>query len=238
VKGSEQDTYATCIINGDGIQLAQKIEIELDNFKPEKIKIIKQLIENYYPKNSEKGIQGAYATHWKRHSKNTEKHGYFIDTKFVLTDEKSRIDLVFMYYKDPERPRLYFVELKTQSDPRLFEYKDDKVSIDKQLKKYCDLIKKYHDRLKDYYITLYKIKRELDLMPEEAKKINIDNLNIELKPILLIGDATIEFISVYEKKLDVKIKENCCMRIYRGVATNHLNFDEHGIKNVYPSRKI
>ncbi|MDR0310740.1 MAG: hypothetical protein LBJ21_04040, partial [Acidobacteriota bacterium] len=232
--GKTDDTYAKCKINENEIVLAEKITIDLNNFSRDKISKIKKIIKNYYPNESEKGIQGAYATHWKK-PESKESNGFFIDTEFAFPDEKSRIDLIFLNYKDTKQPKLYFVELKTKGDNRLFDIdiKSDTEPINKQLEKYCKLIEDNKVDLVRYYKTLYKIKKELKLMPEDARNIDIENLTIESKLIFLIGDATNAFIKKHATELNEKVKKYACMAIYRGIDSKHLNFDKKGIKAVY-----
>lgn len=252
----ENNTYATCDIKNDKIDLKNKIEISLDDLNTEKITQIKKIIENYYPNDSEKGIQGAYATVWKKdegkdQKGKLEKFGFFIDTELQYS-KNGRIDLIYLYYENPEKPKLYFVELKTKGDDRLWNNTcnstESKENICEQLEKYKEFINTSESVIIDYYKTLYKIKKDLNLIPDDAKGINIEKLKIEHKPILLIGDATFNFIykdgkcKNKEKELSEEMKnlknrieaQDCaCMIICRGRGTHTLNFHSKSSGNVF-----
>ena len=253
----ENNTYATCEIKNNKIDLKNKIEISLDDLNEDKIIQIKKIIENYYPNDSEKGIQGAYATVWKKdegkdQKGKLEKFGFFIDTELQYS-KNGRIDLVYLYYKNPDEPKLYFVELKTKGDDRLWDNTCNsavsKENICEQLNKYKDFINSYETMIIDYYKTLYKIKKDLGLVPSDvAENVKIEKLSIEHKPILLIGDATINFIykdgkcKNKEKELSDEMEnlktrietEDCaCMIICRGIGTHTLNFHSTNSGNVF-----
>ncbi len=252
----ENNTYATCYIKNDKIDLKNKFEISLGDLSTKKITQIKKIIENYYPNDSEKGIQGAYATVWKKdegkdQKGKLEKFGFFIDTELQYS-EKGRIDLIYLYYKNPEKPKLYFIELKTKGDDRLWDTTSNstegKENICEQLEKYKEFINANKKSIINYYKTLYKIKKDLNLIPEDAKSINIKKLTIEHKPILLIGDATINFIykdgkcknkvkklskEMEDLKNKIEAKDCACMIICRGRGTHTLNFHSTNSGNVF-----
>lgn len=252
----ENNTYATCDIADNKIKLKKDIKVELDDLNKKKIAQIKKLIENYYPNDSEKGIQGAYATVWKKdegkeQKEKLEKFGFFIDTELQYS-KNGRIDLIYLYYENPDEPKLYFVELKTKGDDRLWDNTcnstESKENICEQLKKYKNFINKNKTDIINYYKTLYNIKKDLKLIPEDAKSINIKNLTIENRPILLIGDATNNFIykdgkcKIKEPKLSIEMenlksrieaKDYACMIICRGKGTHTLNFSCTNSRNVF-----
>ena len=229
------------------------INIDFNNFDKNIIKKIKNRITKYYPSSSEKGIQGKYELCQK------EKMGFFVDTEYAYKyyDEKerkpktSRIDLVYYHIKTN---KLYFVELKTIEDSRLCIKEDDegnlievkskdKEPINEQLKKYHKFIKENKSDLKEFYKKIIRIKSKFGLLRNKISEFDLDKLEdmeIEEKPILLIGNTSTNFM----KKYDVLIKkhesiffneifENCCYRVYRHNDTNYINLGN--CKNIYPS---
>ena len=124
-----------------------------------------------------------------------EKFGFFIDTELQYS-KNGRIDLVYLYYKNPDEPKLYFVELKTKGDDRLWDNTCNsavsKENICEQLNKYKDFINSYETKIIDYYKTLYKIKKDLGLVPSDVA----ENVKIE-KPVLLFGFICVTIYMIY-----------------------------------------
>jgi hypothetical protein len=229
---------------------AKQIDVKFDDLDKKVIAAIKNNINKYYSETSEKGIQGAYASHWKK-SEPKETEGFFIDTEYMY--KESRIDLIYLHCKKQENPKLYFVELKTIDDPRLLasnkkeetlevvktdETKKQPENIGEQLKKYFNLITDRKDDFLVYYKEIFNWKSKLGLIPDQFKKIKIENLEIETKPILLIGNATAYWIKDYENiknPLLPQIEKFSYRRIYRGSGSNYLNFTKS--RNIYPKKQ-
>ena len=233
----------------------------------ESVEIMKGLIKAYYQDSSEKGIQGHYALN------RTEEQGIFIDTEFACEDnDKSiRIDLVYLQLKNKNEfldiPKLYFVELKTQDDERLFtkpSKKSDKNEgkrIDEQIEDYYNFLQNENNikELKKYYLKLIKIKSKHNLIKTKANdllnKLNeISDIDIERKPVLLIGDSSITYPiekifegkenkckeadnkylnKITDKNIYEKVRQMTFCRVYRGVSTNHINITKPRISHIY-----
>lgn len=197
------------------------------------IKDIKNKLKKSYPNDSEKGIQGKYASN----KEGILKKGLILDTEFAFNgfkykeeERNIRIDMVYLEI-DKNIPKLYFVELKTDDDSRLDirkceesnkkrNQKDKKpiTHIQTQLEEYTEFTNKYKQELKKYYTNIFDIKRRYNLLGKFNPKIveqigeNIGKLSIIEKPILLIVGDKKEF----ENKVDLLSAydlSSCCLKI-------------------------
>ncbi len=240
-----KEDYISLIIQDDKIEIPKDcINITLNNLDKNTIKLIKEKIKLHYCNDSEKGIQARYALC------KDEEQGVFIDTEFEYKNDNLRIDLVYYHFNNN---KIYFVELKTKNDNRLRDktinkenelkevvQKEEEEKIDTQLKKYHEFIKKHKSDLVEYYKKIIKLKYKHNLLKKDIDLKQIDFIDIEEKPILLIGDADRDFIKNYEKHIRESktlfyktIKENTSYRVYRGSGSNYINLDKSQIQNIY-----
>jgi hypothetical protein len=203
-------------INEDGIEFKKLEVMPLKNFKKEQLERIKKRIKKFNDNSSEKGIQGDFVT---KNNNKKRGDGFFIDTEFAYG--KSRIDMVWV---DIKMKKIFFVELKTIGDSRLYipEGKNphsDVEMIDDQLEKYNQFIKKNAENLKSYYNTVFQIKKKLGILPEFVKEETIHDYNVEEKPILLVGDCTRPWIKYNAPTLNEKLKNIAYGCFYQGKGT-------------------
>lgn len=237
--------YVPVVIDGKNAEIdTSKIKFGINNFDKKTLSNIKRNISLHYPNASEKAIQGYYATNKK------DKNGIILDTEFAFNDKDNlRIDMAYLDCSDKSKPILYFVELKTINDKRLYPQPtnvseklvqiENGNTIDVQLKRYHDFIIANKTDLLEYYKKVFDIKKDLGLFSRNqamtvTENVVIENLRIEEKPILLIGDATNEFIKQYESSENAfleRIKRHSFARIYRGSGSNFINLTNS--KNVY-----
>lgn len=240
ISTSDDNNYVNLDFQNNKLTVPEDcIRVELNDFNENSLNIIKENIKRYYSNISEKGIQGRYCTSLD------ETEGAIVDSEFAFDD--LRIDLVY-YHKTSNK--LYFVELKTKGDERLepnnnqgFDEekqitKSEKERINDQLKKYHEFIKKHKTELKEYYTKLIKIKNKYGLLKHNINIETLSKIDIEEKPIFLIGNANTDFIKDFEdNKLKSSIefykdiKEHCCFRIYRGSGSNYINLGK--ARNIY-----
>jgi len=199
----EKQEYIKYSLDDSSISPSKK-EIELFNFKKFESAIIKRLKANvaqYFPVESEKGIQAKFI----------KKAGQFIDSEFAYKYDgnKLRIDLVWI---DIRNKKILLVELKTMGDSRLYTSE-----IYKQLKKYHDFAKKYEKEIANYYERIFSLKKRLDILPSGLRKLEaIDGFSVEKKPLLLFGDCQQEWIKNNSQELDDKIKKVAIGAYYFG----------------------
>jgi hypothetical protein len=187
-----------------------------DNFSDKGIENLQNRIEKFFPPSSEKGIQADFVL----------KNSAFLDTEFQYNSEdkskRIRFDLVWV---DEKSHKLYVVELKTISDPRLYyngnnldSSSDDK--IDAQLKKYRGFIRKHSHDLLSHYGRVLSIKRKLEVLPEGFPQLNsLDGFMFEERPILLIGDCTQVWIDANKCRLKDSIQDIAYGCFYQGKNT-------------------
>ncbi|MBP7652155.1 hypothetical protein KA977_01950 [Candidatus Dependentiae bacterium] len=213
-----KNPYILYKITDDKISFDQKNckILELNNFSREDLKFLKKRIALFNTPDSEKSIQYSFV----------ENDPYFIDSEFEYPFENStiRIDLIRI---DTQSKKIVFVEVKRIGDARLF---NAEISI--QLKQYSNFIKKYSEELLGYYKELFEIKKKLNLLSDELKKIsNLDNYEILSKPLLLLGDCQQSWIDNNSKNIDNKISETAIGAYYLGGTSYKSNLISKTFKN-------
>lgn len=209
----------------DNIEFSNKdIQIAtINQFSPTWMKKIKQRINRFNEPKSEKAIQGDYVVN----------NSYFIDSEIQFQD--IRIDLVWLAVNEK---KIYFVELKTIEDRRLYYEAEETASQDKivfQLKKYSDFIAKHKEDLIKYYSNLISIKHALGILPKGYAG-PIDNLadyEVQPKPILLIGDCTRKWIADNNKPILNKVKSHAYAVVYHGRGKYTFEAPNKDRKNVH-----
>ena len=203
--------------NHNNISLKQLKPIDIKNFDATSLRRIKHRIKKFYPNDSEKGIQGTYVT-----TNNAYRHsnGFFIDTEMAYDD--ARIDMTWV---DLENKKIFFVELKTISDRRLYidkgsEKEDKEETIDEQLLKYFKFAHKNRPELVEYYDKVFQIKKSLGLLPKYVKEESLKGYSLIEKPILLIGDVTKKWFKNNHEDLNRDLKDIAFGCLYQGVSTN------------------
>lgn len=214
---TEKD-YLSIKLEKDSLYLMDEIHLmKLEDFSHENLSKIKKEINLYA--NTEKKIQSDFILN----------DGYFIDSEFQYRPsdlEGGRIDLVRI---DPSVKKIVFIELKTMSNYML--YTDD---ITNQIKKYNQFIRKYEGELLNYFKKVYKIKENLGILSQQLKNINIDELDVERKPLLLFGDCKQKWIDNNSGEIDNKIKDYAVGACYFGEPEYDCNLDnDRGNRHIF-----
>jgi len=212
---TEKD-YISFKFKDNEISLEELKTMPLNNFEQEALKKIKKRISNFYPNDSEKGIQGRYVV-TNNNKKNS--NGFFIDTEFQYN--KKRIDMVWV---DLKKKKIAFVELKTIGDKRLYPDKNEtQETIEKQLTKYYTFVKHNSKDVIKYYNTIYQIKKNLGILPRFVKEESLLEYNIIEKPILLVGDCTKNWIEKHKDAVHETLKDIAFGCVYQGKITFTFN---------------
>jgi len=194
---------------------------KIKQFSREWLGKIKKRIDLFNPRGSEKAIQGDYVVN----------NSYFIDSE-IMPVKGSRIDLVWLAV---EEKRIYFVELKTIGDPRLFgaEETPESENINSQLNKYSDFISKHNRKLIEYYANLIKIKHSLRILPKgyDGPFDCLTGYEVQPKPILLIGDCTKEWIVANSEQILEKVRRHAYAVVYHGRNTKTFTVPKKNHKN-------
>lgn len=201
----------------ENISLQEIQVIKIDNFSKKVLNKIKKRIRNFYPNDSEKGIQAHFVT---MNRKSTKASGFFIDTEFQFphssqdSDLKGRIDLIWI---DLERKQMAFVELKTTSDSRLFGYNSyEPESIDIQLKKYQEFAQKNREELISHFQKVFIIKKQLGILPSFISIDSLEGFTLLEKPVLLIGNCKQKWINDNSELINSRLKDIAFGCIYQG----------------------
>jgi hypothetical protein len=195
------------------ISLKKLQTIDIKNFEREALERIKKRVRKFYPNDSEKGIQGQYVIN---NNKKRSGQGFFIDTEMAYGDK--RIDMVWVNIATRE---IAFVELKTIGDNRLYATeRESNETIDKQLKKYYEFAHGSRNELIEHYDRVYRIKKELGLLPGFAKDDSLKNYRLIEKPILLVGDCTRQWIDKNADDINTRLKDISFGCLYQG-KTNY-----------------
>lgn len=173
----------------------------VNNFDKNNLSLIKKQVEKYYSNTSEKGYQYKFI----------QKDPYFIDSEFQyneLLGKDSRIDLVRL---DHSVNKIVFVELKLFGNQELFSSKNGKNrNIEEQLELYNNFITSFKNDLREYYIDLIKLKKELGLLSKQVLKIVSNNelgqYSVAEKPLLIIAGCTQKWIDNNAKDINHRIK--------------------------------
>jgi hypothetical protein len=231
----EKDSdYLSYEFQNGNISLKEQKVIDINNFEKQSLDKIKKRIKQFYPDNSEKGIQGKYIIHNNKISKNG--NGFFVDTEFQYKD--SRIDMVWV---DLITKEIAFVELKTIGDQRLYldtnnnsQKINDQVKdmIDAQLRKYYDFANTNRKALIQYYDKVFQIKKKLGILPDFVNDNSLSNYDLIEKPILLVGDCTQQWIDDYAKKtLIPQLKDIAFACVFHGPKTYNFNIPDKSTHN-------
>jgi len=201
------------------------------------IRKYKKLIEKYCSDKSEKGIQYAFI----------RNDGYFIDSEYQWgekaneneTAEKARIDLIRI---DSHRKQIVFVEVKTIGDERLYDKR-----IVTQLTEYHEYLVKRKNEILDHVKFVIDAKTKIGVLGKRIKEISgIGNYTLCLKPLLLMGDCTNQWIKNNTDSISESISSVAAAAFYFGKPEyncdikdgthRHIFIDEHGA--LLPRRSI
>lgn len=205
-------------INRNQIDIA-----EIGAFSKDWIKKAKKRIGLFNSPESEKAIQADYVI----------SNSNFIDSEFQVS-KNARIDLVWLEINEKEK-RLYFIELKTIGDNRIYFDEEVKINEDKihdQMKKYQEFLTKHSKEILKHYKTLVQIKKEINLLRKSITD-DLSDLQIETKPILLIGDCTKKWIKDNSESINEKIKDFAYGAVYHGRQTNSFSIPTKNQKNEF-----
>jgi hypothetical protein len=206
--------YVSYRFDGESIELEETETISINSFEADTIDRIKKRIRKFYPNDSEKGIQGRYVV---KTNILPNSSGFFIDTEFAY--EKKRIDMVWV---DLKTRKIALVELKTIGDERLYVDKQKtQETIDQQLQKYHNFARQNSNDLMRYYARVFRIKRDLGLLPGYATNAveSLEGFELIEKPVLLIGDCTEKWIKKHSPDLERNLKDIAFGCVYRGRNT-------------------
>jgi hypothetical protein len=184
---------------------------DVDNFSDNGISAFQKRIGKFFLPSSEKGIQADFVL----------KNSAFLDTEFQYKGD-IRFDLV---WADVGSRKLYVVELKTISDPRIYVTGHNQDSsghdkIDAQLKKYRGFIRARSPDLLSHYERVLSVKRKLGVIREGLRGLNsLDGFTFEERPILLIGDCTQVWINDNKSRLNKAIQNIAYGCFYQGKNT-------------------
>ena len=227
----KEKNYLAYEFKDEKIYIPKTKQIQLDNFSPASLQMIKKRIRKFYPNSSEKGIQGAYVT--KNNNKNNNI-GFFLDTEFqfsVRDGSDGRVDLVWV---DLEKKKIALVELKTMSDGRLFDGNNTETeSIDIQLSKYRKFAEENEEDLRNYYEKIFQIKKKLGLLPTFVNENTISGYELLHEPILLIGDCRQTWIKEKSSDINNKIKNIAHSCIYQGSSTHKFSIPVKTDRNTF-----
>ena len=205
--------YLQFAFQDGNISLEKYQTIDINNFEKKSLERIKKRVSNFFPHDSEKGIQGHYVT--KNNNESKGKNGFFIDTEFQYDDK--RIDMIWV---DLEKGQIALVELKTIGDPRLFGGRAQSPDpINAQLEKYYKFANKNKKDLRQYYSKIFSIKKGLGILPNFVMEKSIEGFDLIEKPILLVGNCTKEWIKTYANKLNGKVQDIAFGCVYQGSNT-------------------
>lgn len=223
-------SYVPLTFSDDNIEIdIKKGEVKfakLDNFSEEGISRFQKRIGKFFPPTSEKGIQADFVLN----------NSAFLDTEFQYKTDKGdiRFDLVWV---DVNLRKLFVVELKTISDPRLYFSERSRDSenynkIDAQLKKYREFIREERQNLLSHYEAVFVIKKKLGILPEGLRGLSsLSGFMFEERPILLIGECTQIWIDDNHDKLNRFIKHIAYGCFYQGKGTRRFSIPSKNIGN-------
>jgi hypothetical protein len=212
----DDNTTLTITINktSNDLVLGEVKSISLDNFSGYALKLIKSRINDLFDSDSEQAIQAKYVLY---NNINAQK-GFFIDSECY--PNQNRTDRFDMVWVDIATKKMVIVELKRKQDGRLFYINND--SIDNQLIRYSQVIRKSSDFLKERFIKIFTIKKELGLPSFSSIDIkNIDDYEIESRPLLIIGNCSDAWIDDNAKEIDARLNEIALGTIYQSLQTNN-----------------
>lgn len=227
----KEKNYLSYEFDGGNIFIPKTEQIQLNNFCPDSLGMIKKRIKKFYPNNSEKGIQGSYVTENNNKAQNS---GFFLDTEFQFTVDggsDGRVDLVWI---DLKKKAIALVELKTMSDGRLFDENNvETESIDVQLLKYRTFAEENSENLVDYYEKNFQIKKKLGLLPSFVQVETIAGYELLKEPILLVGDCSQLWINNKSEIINSTIKNIAHSCIYQGLGTHTFCIPDKNKKNTF-----
>ncbi len=163
----------------------------------ERLKDLKANIEKYYSgkesgeKTSEKFIQGELIINNRQKYFDSEFAHRFHDGE----RNTIRIDLVKVVEN-----RIVFEELKRINDDRLRTNTGQNPEIITQMENYRAFLKVNESALTDYYRTLYRIKKDLGLPVPPVD--DVDKLQIESEPVLIIKDTYVKRSANRDKRIE------------------------------------
>lgn len=227
--------YLPVDLNGPAAQIKDPGIIDLKGFAPGPLGRIKKRIRSHFPRESEKAIQGRYVTD-QLNSK--RRNGFFIDTEFEYSVRQAnrkwktgRIDLVWI---DRDSRQIVLVELKTRNDPRILPQNKQRTGcIEEQLREYGDFISKNKTPIKNHYEKVYQIKRRLGLLTNFTKHPSLKDYEVVEKPVLLVGDATKDWIATQAPDLHDRIKPLVLGLFCQGIGTNSFRIPDGAAKHTF-----
>lgn len=220
----------TALIDDPGI-------IDLQDFGPGALARIKKRIRNHFPRNSEKAIQGRYVTN-QLNSK--RRNGFFIDTEFEYSvrqkNGKWRIGRIDLVWVDRESRQIVLVELKTRNDARIQpQNAGGSGAIEEQLAEYGRFLgdTKNRDAIKAHYEKVYQIKKRLGLLTGFTKHPSLKGYTVADRPVLLVGDATQEWIRTQAGGLYGRIAPLVVGLFCQGIGTNSFRIPKRGTRHTF-----
>ncbi len=229
--------YLSVDLNGSQARIDNPGIIDLQDFAPAALKRIKKRIRSHFPRQSEKAIQGRYVTDQLNSAR---RNGFFIDTEYeykVSAKNKQgqtrRIDLVWV---DRDSRQIVLVELKTRNDPRIQPQNVDRPGgIVSQLTEYGRFLaeSKNREAWKAHYEKVYQIKKRLGLLKGFTRHPSLKDYTVAPQTVLLVGDATEEWIRSQAGDLYDRIAPHVLGMICQGIGTNSFRLPRRGDKHTF-----
>jgi hypothetical protein len=229
--------YLPVHLNGPTAFIEDPGIIDLQDFGSSALARIKKRIRNHFPRNSEKAIQGRYVTDQLYAQR---RNGFFIDTEFEYSvrqkNGKWRIGRVDLVWVDRDSRQIVLVELKTRNDARIQPQNAGRTgAIEEQLAEYGRFLgdTRNRDALKAHYEKVYQIKKRLGLLSGFTKHPTLKDYTVADRPVLLVGDATQEWIRTQAGDLHDRIT-TLVMGLYcQGIGTNSFRIPKRGAKHTF-----
>ncbi len=229
--------YLQVELNGSTAFIDDPGIIDLQDFGPGALARIKKRIRNHFPRNSEKAIQGRYVTD-QLNSK--RRDGFFIDTEFEYSvrqkNGKWRIGRIDLVWVDRDSRQIILVELKTRDDARIQPQNAGRPgSIEDQLGEYGRFLgdAKNQAEIKAHYENVYQIKKRLGLLKGFTKHPSLTDYSVADRPVLLVGDATQNWIRTQAGGLYDRIAPLVMGLFCQGIGTNSFRIPKRGARHTF-----
>lgn len=137
---------------------------------------------------------------------------------------------------DRNSRRIVLVELKTRNDARIQPQNAGRPGgIQDQLAEYGQFLGdvKNRDAIKDHYEKVYQIKKRLGLLKGFTKHPSLRDYTVAARPVLLVGDATQEWIRTQAGDLYDRIAPLVTGLFCQGIGTNSFRIPERGTRHTF-----
>lgn len=168
------------------------------------------------------------------------RDGFFIDTEFEYSvrqkNGKWRIGRIDLVWVDRDSRQIVLVELKTRNDARIQPQNAGRPgSIEVQLGEYGRFLGDAKNRaaIKAHYERVYQIKKRLGLLKGFTKHPSLKHYFVAERPVLLVGDATQEWIRTQAGGLYGRIAPLVVGLFCQGIGTNSFRIPKRGTRHTF-----